>query len=229
MRSTRRGNGCLRSVRTSRRNHSRSRAGHCIGRSSQFIPNQRLFLVDNLLALEELLPSRPGSPYSPRRLEFVNLAGQKLGRFEIGENAVEPFDFNGSELAAIATPCVESFLIAWGPGQPQPPRPFTGVCPTARLVRIALGRQGLAATVKCPASPPVGCLATTVTVGIHLRDRTISSRGEANDMFPGQRATVRVPLGARVRRWLRQHRTQSVAVQITSGYGETLRLRTRLR
>jgi hypothetical protein len=197
--------------------------------SGQFIPDQRLFLAGDVLVLEERLPNRRDSPDPLQRLELANLSGQRLGGFEVGENTDVPFDFNGSELVALDTPCVESFLITWGPGQPQPSRPVTGVCPTARLVRIALGRQGLAATVRCPASPPVGCLATTVTVETHIRGRTISSRGEANDMFPGRRATLRVPLGARARRWLRQHRTQSLAVQIESGYGETSRFRTRLR
>jgi hypothetical protein len=195
--------------------------------SGQFIPDQRLFLAGDLLGLEERLPNRRDPPDPLRRLELANLAGQRLGGFEIGEEV--SFDFNGSELVALDTPCVESFLVAWGPGQPQPARPLRGVCPTARLVRIALGRQGLAATVRCPASPPVGCLATTVTVDIHIRGRTVSSRGETSDMFPGGRATLGVPLGPRARRWLRRHRTQSVAVQITSGYGETSRLRTRLR
>jgi hypothetical protein len=196
--------------------------------SSQFIPNQRLFIADNLLALEELLPDH-GYPDPPQRLEFVNLAGQKLGGIEVGENVIVPFDFNGSELVALDTPCVESFLITWAPGQPQPTRPPSGVCPNVRLVQITLGRQGLVATVRCPASPPVGCLATTVTVETQIHGRAISSRGEADNLLPGRRTTLGVPLGTRARRWLKQHRNQSVSVQIESGYGEASRLHTRLR
>ena len=187
--------------------------------STEFIPYQRLLLAGDVLALEERL--RP-SPYARQRLELANLGGERLGGIEIGE--IEPFDFNGSELAAVNTPCVESFLTTWSPGQPQPARPPGGVCPTPRLERISVGRQGLTATVACPDSPPLGCLASTIRVEVRLRGRAVSSKGKANRILPGRRAMLTTPLSTPALRWLRRHRNLPAIVRIESELGEPTRI-----
>ncbi|HTU78648.1 MAG TPA: hypothetical protein VMF09_07810 [Solirubrobacteraceae bacterium] len=198
-------------------------------RYRQFIPDQRLFLAGDLLGLEERLPNRHDRPDPLQRLELANLEGQRLGGFGLGENTVVPFDFNGSELVAVKTPCAESFMITWGPGQPQPPVPPSGVCPTPRLARITLGRHGLTATITCPASPPLGCVEPTIRIKLHVRGKAVSSRGETNDMFPGRKATLTAPLGAGSLRWLRQHRNPWVGVEIESLNSETSTTHIRVR
>jgi hypothetical protein len=195
----------------------------------QFIPDQRLFLAGDLLALEELLPNRRFRPDPLQRLELANLEGQRLGGFEIGENTAVPFDFNGSELVAVETPCGESFMTTWSPGQPQPPGPPSGPCPIPRLVRISLARHGLTATVTCPAAPPLGCPEPTIRTKLHIRGKAVSSTGEANELFPGQKAKLTAPLGAKALRWLRQHRNLSISVEIDSLDSEASTIRTRLR
>ncbi len=194
-----------------------------------FIPDQRLLLASDLLAVEERLPNRDDPPEPLQRLELASLAGQRLGGVELGENEEVGFDFNGSELVAVKTPCVESFMTTWGAAQPQPTKAPGGVCPPPRLARISLGRRGLTAAIACPTSPALGCLQSTVRVELRIRGRAVSSRGGADDLFPGQRTTLTTPLGARAVRWLREHRNVSVNVQIESGYGGPASTRRRLR
>ncbi len=197
--------------------------------SRQFVPDRRFFFADGMLALEEELPPyRYESPLAPQRIALANVAGERLGEVELSDNEELPFDFNGSEVAGVETPCVESFMFTWGAGQPPPPRP-PDACPSPRLDRIALARHGLDATLSCPDSPPLGCPWPAIEVQLRVRGRHISSRGQAEDMLPGARTTVTAPLVPRDVRWLRGHPGVPVGVQIQAGYGEPTRTRTRLR
>jgi hypothetical protein len=124
----------------------------------------------------------------------------------------EGFDFDGSHLAIVETPCTESFVQTWSVGEP-PPRPPAGQCPAARLGHVSFDRGNVLVRLSCPALPDLGC--RTTTVWFELPKEVESPAGEHSaqniTMLPGTSRTVTIHLPPG---WLRRHRHRRVRVEL---------------
>jgi hypothetical protein len=162
-----------------------------------------------------------GPEPGPRRFPAITveaLSGTVLG--SLPEPGLEGFDFDGRQVVATSTPCEETFLETWEPGEPAPELGAHG-CPLPTISRrVTLTRRAITVTVSCPAEPPLGCAGVWVeaTAGLN-RHREPSMYAESLDqeISPGASRRIALPLGSSDRRWLARHRHARVALRVLVG------------
>jgi hypothetical protein len=153
------------------------------------------------------------------------LGGSPLG--SVRDGPLEGFDFDGSHVLAAVTPCTESFLETWAPGEAAPIRP-TGRCPAPTISRrVSFGRRGIRVTVACPARPPLGCPGTRVDVTFASNGSggaVSDAESETVALLPGNHHTFSILVDRSSRRWLARHRGERVTITLLSGEGEPRRI-----
>jgi hypothetical protein len=158
----------------------------------------------------------------------VTLAGTSLGSVRV--RSLDGFDFDGAHVLLTATPCSESFLETWAPGEATPVLPG-GRCPTPRIGRVSFVPRSIRVRLACPVQPPLGCTETNVTALAGAEGSVFSLESPPREMLPGAGRTVAIALGRREARWLARHRGAAVTITVGAELGEpgTYRRRVRVR
>jgi hypothetical protein len=174
------------------------------------LPGRQIILANGHVALAEL---EPAPVYGPA-IAVYDLQGTQLGRY--ADATLDGFDFNGTTVLAASTPCTESFLETWTPGEAAPAHPG-GRCPAPLISHhITLARGGLRVTLTCPADPPTGCSEPTVYATAHQGSRaTVESESPLPDMPPGTTRVATVELSGRERHWLARHRQARLRLRVS--------------
>lgn len=156
------------------------------------------------------------------------LAGTPLG--SVRARALDGFDFDGARVLLAATPCSESFLETWAPGEAAPLLPG-GRCPAPRIGRVRFAPHSIRVKLYCPAQPPLGCLETNVSVLAGQEGQAFELESSPRAMLPAAGRTVAIGLGRGEKRWLEGHRGAAVTVTVGAEIGEpgTYRRRVRVR
>ena len=156
------------------------------------------------------------------------LDGASLG--SVRTRALDGFAFDGTRVLLTATPCVESFLETWTPGEAAPVLPG-GRCPAPRIGRVRFSGHRVRVGLDCPAQPPLGCTATNVSVLAGPEGSAFELESAPHPMAPGAASTITIALGRREARWLARHHGASVSVTVGAEVGErgTFRRRVRVR
>jgi hypothetical protein len=135
------------------------------------------------------------------------------------------FDFDGTQLAIVETPCAESFVQTWRIGEAVP-KPPAGRCPAARFNRVSFTPRTASVSLSCPASPPLGCPWTDLWIEPPVEAKQPEPEGGGPEltaqgftMLPGTSRTLALALP---RGWLRRHRHRHVKVTIETA-GATAR------
>jgi hypothetical protein len=142
-------------------------------------------------------PDAEAKEYGPRRIAIATLGGARLGALRV--IAQDGFDYDGLHVLAPSTPCGESYLLAWAPGEPSPRVPGVG-CRAARLVHLRFASGQLRFELRCPESE-VGCETSEISV----TGGPVSVTAEGEQLFPEESERFALRLPASARRWLRRH------------------------
>jgi hypothetical protein len=151
-------------------------------------------------------------PQQPPQLVAMTLTGQKLGVLDDSE--LDGFDFNGSQVLTVTTPCVDSFLETWTPGEsaPNAPKP---PCPAPKIARVSFRQHGIRVALTCPVSPPVGCTKTRVEAFTGRHDHVYLGDTRWVELQPGESQTLTIQIYGQTQRWLRRH--PHAVVEFTTG------------
>ncbi len=145
------------------------------------------------------------------------LAGAPLG--SVRTRALEGFDFDGTHLLLLETPCSESFLETWAPGEAAPVLP-RGRCPAPRIEGTRFAVHSIRVKLACPTQPPLGCLATNVTVAAGHEGSVFELESVPRAMLPGARRTVAIGLTREEHSWIAHHRGAVVTIAVGAEVGE---------
>jgi hypothetical protein len=153
----------------------------------------------SILAAEGLVATRRGGGrVAVQRLDGT-VVGVVASRGEVG------FDFDGHRLAVVETPCSESFVQSWSPGEAAPAPP-AGVCAVAAIVHVRFAAGAVHVALRCR-SALLGCGYSSARVlGTSEEDRS-----EVGPLLPGAAGTVTIHPG---RAWLARHRRHRVTVEL---------------
>jgi hypothetical protein len=156
------------------------------------------------------------------------LAGAPLG--SVRARSLDGFDFDGTRVLLAATPCSESFLATWAPGEAAPVLPG-GRCPAPRIGRVRFAPRSIRVALSCPAQPPLGCIDTNVTVLAGVEGSAFELESSPREMLPAAGRTVAIALGRGEKRWLEHHRGAELTITVGAEIGEpgTYRRRARVR
>jgi len=182
------------------------------GRPTELLGRQ-MFLTDGRVALAEL---EPAPVYGPAIAVF-DTQGIQLGRY--ADATLKGFDFNGTTVLAAATPCAESFLETWAPGEAAAPAHPAGRCPAPLISRhVTLARRGLRVTLTCPGAPPLGCSDIKLRVTAHCGSiAQIESEAELPDELPEATRISTLKLNRSARRCLAHHRHTHLKISVSTG------------
>lgn len=121
-----------------------------------------------------------------------DLAGRQLALAPAAD-AVASFDLANDRLVYATQPCEVTGIATWDLGSP-PPTFAPGSCPAARASSAVadLRHRQLQVPVRCPSTPPLGCLGSWSAV--LYRPRSNILRGRADALGPGEVTTLRLRL-----------------------------------